>query len=174
MGIEADKVDEIMSAHVEVTDALKTERDQFKADAEKLADVQKKLDKANETIAKNGDEETVLKSDFEKVNNELTKLKENIATEETKRAKDNALRNLYKAAGISEKRIDTVMKVSDLSKIELDDEGKIKDADKLTESAKTEWADFIVSTDTKGADTANPPQNNPSEKDPFLAGFDEG
>ena len=34
MGIEQDKVDEIINAHVEVTDALKEERDRYKADAD--------------------------------------------------------------------------------------------------------------------------------------------
>ena len=36
LGIEADKVDQIIDAHTEVTDALKSERDKYKADAEKL------------------------------------------------------------------------------------------------------------------------------------------
>ena len=44
LGIEADKVDEIISAHTETVEALKNERDTFKADAEKLTGVQKELD----------------------------------------------------------------------------------------------------------------------------------
>ena len=39
-------------------------------------------------------------------------------------------------------------------------DGKIKDAEKHTETVKTEWADFIETTTTKGANTANPPANN--------------
>ena len=35
MGIEADKIDEIIDAHTEVTTSLKQERDSYKADAEK-------------------------------------------------------------------------------------------------------------------------------------------
>ena len=61
--------------------------------------------------------------------------------------------------GGSEKRIDAVLKVSNVDGIELED-GKIKDADKLTENIKTEWADFIVTTQQKGANPANPPANN--------------
>ena len=37
---------------------------------------------------------------------------------------------------------------------------RIKEADTLTESVKTEWADFITTTSKKGADTANPPEND--------------
>ena len=36
LGIEEDKIDQIMDAHVEVVDALKADRDTYKADAEKL------------------------------------------------------------------------------------------------------------------------------------------
>lgn len=46
MGIEDDKADQIMDAHTETVDALKEQRDQYKADAEKLPAVQKQLDQA--------------------------------------------------------------------------------------------------------------------------------
>ena len=60
-------------------------------------------------------------------------------------------------AGVSEKRINAVLKVSDVDAIELDDEGKVKEADTLKKSIGEEWADFIVTTETKGATTATPP-----------------
>ena len=44
--------------------------------------------------------------------------------------------------------------------VPLDENGKIKDESKYVDSVKTEWADFIVSTNTKGADTATPPTNS--------------
>lgn len=49
------------------------------------------------------------------------------------------------------------MKVTDLSSVELED-GKIKNADDLKKSIKEEWADFVVTTKQKGADTKDPPQ----------------
>lgn len=39
------------------------------------------------------------------------------------------------------------------------EEGKIKDADKLTESIKKEWSDFITVQQTSGAQTQTPPSN---------------
>ena len=54
------------------------------------------------------------------------------------------------------------MKVSDVDGVELDEKGAIKGADKLTESIKSEWADFITTTQTRGAQTSNPPANNNS------------
>lgn len=164
LGIDADKVDEIINAHIEVVDGLKEERDSFKADAEKLADVQKKLDKANEKLAKQGEGETVLKEDFDKLQKEYDDYKADITAKETKRTKEHAVREFYKGVGVSEKRLDSVMKVTNLDDFELDKDGKIKDAEKQTEKAKTEWADFISTTTERGANTATPPTNNGGSK----------
>jgi hypothetical protein len=60
---------------------------------------------------------------------------------------------------VSEKRIDTILKVSNLDELELDKDGKFKESDKLTESIKEEWADFIVQEQTQGANTPTPPNN---------------
>ena len=159
MGIEEEKIEQIIEAHTETTDALKEERDGYKADAEKLADVQKELDKAKKAVKDNG-EETVLKSEYDALKTEYDKYKGEITAEKERNAKETAYRELLKAAGVSEKRISAIVKVTDIDGIELDKDGKIKDADKRTESVKTEWADFIETTTTKGANTANPPANN--------------
>ena len=164
LGIEADKVDEIINAHIEVVDGLKEERDGFKADAEKLADVQKKLDKANEKLAKQGEGETVSKEDFDKLQKEYDDYKADITAKETKRTKEHAVREFYKGVGVSEKRLESVMRVTNLDDFELDKDGKIKDAEKHTEKAKREWADFISTTTERGANTATPPTNNGGSK----------
>ena len=44
MGIEEEKIDQIIEAHSETVDSLKADRDSYKEDAEKLKDVQKELD----------------------------------------------------------------------------------------------------------------------------------
>ena len=44
MGIEDEKIDQIIDAHSETVDALKADRDTYKEDAAKLAAVQKELD----------------------------------------------------------------------------------------------------------------------------------
>ena len=43
---------------------------------------------------------------------------------------------------------------------EMGDDGKFKDSDKILENIKNEWADFITTKETHGADTATPPSNN--------------
>ena len=44
MGIEEEKIDQIIEAHSETVDSLKADRDTYKEDAEKLKTVQKELD----------------------------------------------------------------------------------------------------------------------------------
>lgn len=155
MGIEDEKIDEIIAAHAETVDALKEQRDNYKAQADELAKVQQKLDEANETIKANGSDAWKVK--YDAIKEEYDNYKSDISAKETTRAKQAAYREVLKAAGVSDKRIDSIIRVSDIDSVELDESGKIKEADKLTESIKNEWADFIVSTNIKGADTATPP-----------------
>lgn len=150
LGIEPDKIDEIINAHTETVDALKEERDGYKADAEKLPGVQKELD---DVKGKAGFEEkyNTLKAEYDKY-------KGDIAAKETAAKKQAAYKKLLVKAGISEKRIDSVLKVSDVNGVELDDSGEVKDADAKVEALKEEWADFISTEGVKGASTAKPPK----------------
>ena len=91
------------------------------------------------------------------------------ANKEARAAKETAFRDLLKSAGVSEKRIDSVVKVSDIDGLEIDD-GKIKGADALMESVKTEWADFIdsqtnigVKVDLGGKVGGGKPESDPTD-----------
>ena len=142
MGLTDEQVDSIIEMHTETVDGLK----QYKADAEKLPEVQRELD----ALKAKGDDG--YKEKYEKEHKAFEDFKTEQSAKETRAAKEKAYRELLISVGISEKRVDTVLKVSDLEKIELED-GKIKGADELTKTIKTEWADFIVTTQTKGAET---------------------
>ena len=85
--------------------------------------------------------------------------KADVEAKATTAKKESAYRKLLKEIGIPDKRIDTVLKVSDITKIEFDEDGKIKDGDKLKENLKKEWNDFIPTMKTEGAPSANPPSN---------------
>lgn len=158
MGISDEQVDEIIAAHTETVDALKEQRDAYKADAEKLADVQKQLDKATADLEAAGKDAYKVK--YEALKEEYEGYKTEQTKKESHAAKEKAYRALLQEAGVSEKRLESVLKVSDVDSVELDDKGAIKGADKLTESIKSEWADFITTTETRGAQTSNPPANN--------------
>lgn len=158
MGIEEEKVDQIIDEHVDIVDTLKKERDAYKSDAEKLVDVQRKLDAYEQSEGKDTTVETVLKSDYDTLKKEYDDYKAGIDAKEAHVAKEHAFRELVKAAGVSENRINSIVKVSDIDSIELDNNGKIKNAEERTKSIKSEWADFIPVEEVIGVKTANPPK----------------
>ena len=155
LGIEADKVDEIIQNHTEVTDALKSERDQYKADAEKLPGVQAELDAMKK--ASEAQEKDPWKVKYEAIKEEFDQYKTEIQTKETKAAKETAYRALLAKAGIPDKRLDAVLKVSDVDSITLDKDGNIEDSDNLLKGIKDEWSDFIPTKSVEGAKTPTPP-----------------
>ena len=155
MGIEDEKIDQIIEAHSETVDALKEKASQNEEAAKKLVSVQKELDAMKEAAEKSG--ESPYKKQYEDTKAELDKLRSDIAAKDAHEKKAEAFRSLLKEIGVSEKRMGAVLKVSDIDGLKLDKDGKIEGADKLGESLKTEWSDFISTTTTKGADTPTPP-----------------
>lgn len=149
LGIEEDKVDEIITAHTEVTDALKEEVQMYKKDAEQLPEVQKQLDEA----LKKGDD--AYKEKYEKEHKAFEDYKKAQDAEALQRRKKSAYREILKEAGVQDKRIDAVLKVSGdvINKIEFDDDGKVKGADELTKAAANEWPEFIAKEETHGTGT---------------------
>ena len=156
LGIDEAKIDEIITAHTEVTDALKAERDKLKADAAKYAEAKAELDRIHEEAAKDGGKNP-FEVKYNALKEEFEKHKKEIAAKETKSKKESAFRAILKKAGVSDKRIDAVLKVSDVESIEFDEDGKVKGEDKLLESVKKEWADFIPTTSQAGVEQKNPP-----------------
>ncbi len=158
MDIPAEKIDEIITAHTETVNALKEERDNFKTEADGAKDLTEKLRLANEELDK------IKGGDWEKkytdLKQEYDTFKSDVQNKEVKGKKETAYRDLLVKAGVSEKRIASVMKVSSSSIDELsfDDKGEIKDADKILDSVKKEWADFISTTGEKGADVDHHPK----------------
>lgn len=166
LDIEPDKIDEIIEAHSSTVEALKEERNKFEEQARQLPDKEKEL----ETIQKELDElkasqdgGDLYKKQYEDLKTEYDNYKKDQEAKETKQKKTSAYTDLLKEIGVSEKRLNSIIKVSDLDKLELDSEGKIKNPDKLKESLKEEWADFIVKENQQGANTTNPPANNGGE-----------
>ena len=155
LGIEAEKIDEIIEAHTDTVNALKDEREKYKKDAEALPAIQKELDELKAAAEK--DQENPYKAQYEDLKKEYDQYKADVEVKETTAKKKEAYRSLLKQIGVSEKRIDSILKVSQIDKVELDKDGGIKDADDLKKSLKEEWADFIVQEETKGAETKTPP-----------------
>lgn len=155
MGIEEEKIEQIIEEHAETVNALKQQRDQYKVDAEKLPGVQKELDDLKEAAEKDG--ENPYKAKYEDLQQQFDDYKADVTAKETKAKKTAAYRKLLKDAKVSEKRLDSILKLSPVDDIELDDKGEIKDAADVKKKIEEEWSDFIVTEETHGAGSNNPP-----------------
>lgn len=167
MGIEEDKIEEIISAHTDTVNGLKEQVDKFRADAEKLPETEERLAKANKKIAdlENEDKDSPFKQQYEELQKETKKLqkefddyKADIDAKAVLSKKTDAYKKLLKDAGISEKRINSVLKVSSIDDLEFEEDGSLKDAESLSEKIKDEWSDFIVEKHEQGAGTPKPPE----------------
>ena len=158
MGLTDEQVDTIIEAHTDTVDGIKAERDSYKTDAEKLPWVQNELNDLKQTIGDGG--ETVSKAEYDRLQGEYDTYKNGVTAREAHAAKETAYRTLLKEAGVDPKRIDAIVKITDIDGIELAEDGKIKDADTRTATVKTDYADFIVTYGEHGANVANPPANN--------------
>ncbi len=151
MGIEEEKIEQIIEAHTETTDALKDERNGLKDKADKYDAVKRELDglKANPTDD--------WKEKHDKVKKEFDDYKNGITAEKTLASKRMAYKKLIAETGImGDKLINLILNSVDFSKIELDGEN-IKESEKLTESIKTEYAEYIGAKGVEGAKVENPP-----------------
>ena len=154
--VPKDVLGQICNLHTTSNEDLAESVKTLKADLEKA---ERERDTYKAKAPKEG-EETVSKEDYDKLKKEYDDYKADITAKNTRTEKENAFRELLKSVGVSEKRFNAIIKVSNIDGLELDKDGKIKDAEKHTENVKSEWADFIETTTTKGANTANPPANN--------------
>ena len=154
MGIEEEKIDQIIEAHSETVDSLKADRDTYKEDAEKLKTVQKELD----DLKAKGDDGWKEKHD--KLKGEFDTYKKDVEEKETHSKKEAAYRAILKDANLSEKGIEKAIKYAEWDKIELEADGKLKGASDHIKAAKEEWAEYVTTTTTTGAKTSAPPANN--------------
>ena len=166
MELDEDKVSQIIDAHQSTIDEIAQERDAYKADAEKykaeaerLSTVEKDLIKAQ---AKHEDADKTSEK-LKNLQEEFNTYKADVDAKASQAQKEKAYRALLAEAGISEKRFESIIKVSDLSGIEFDKDGKIKDSKSIVDGIKSEWADFIVTEGTQGVKTPTPPANVPQK-----------
>lgn len=157
LGIEDDKVDEIISAHTDTVNALKEARDNNKEAAEKLPKVEKELNDLKKQMEDG--EENPFEAKYNALKKDFEDYKGKIKADEAKRAKTEAYKTLLLEKNVSEKRIPKIIKLTDLDELELED-GKFKNADALKDEIEKEWSEFIVKDGKEGANTSNPPKNN--------------
>lgn len=152
MGLTDEQVEGVIEAHTETMDALKNQRDTYKADADKLAEVQAELD----AVKNDG-----YKSKYEKEHSAFEAYKADITAKEAKTAKAAAVRRYFEAKGITGKSLDIAMRGAgaEIEAAELDGDD-LKDTTALDTLINGDFAGLVGTTIIKGADVAHPPVNN--------------
>lgn len=149
-GLSDEQITAVMEEHNAVVDALKQQRDGYKADAEKLSDVQKQLDDLK------GGEDYQAKYDAE--HKAFEDYKEQVKAEAELGSKKDAYRKLLAEEKISDKRYDAVIRLTDFGKMKLDKDGNLANADELRKAIRDEWGEYIVTTRTEHENVATPPK----------------
>lgn len=172
MGIEEAQADEIIKMHLDTVNPIKDERDALKANVSKMEAVQTELNELKEA-SKNSDRSPYkakyedLLTQNEALQKEYDSYKADIEAKATLDAKKTAYRKLLSEAGVSEKRIGSVLRLAEvdgkLDGIEFDDEGKVKGLEDITKNISEDYSDYIVSQETTGAATVTPPSNTVPE-----------
>lgn len=155
MGIEDEKIDEIIAMHTETADGLKADVAKYKADAEALPKVQRELDDLK--AAGDGG----LQEKYDKVKKEFDDYKAEIGAKEQKAAKEKAARAYYESKGITGKSLEIAVRGSaqEIEGLELGEDGKIKDTSALDELVNGTFSGLVSTTTKQGAETATPPTN---------------
>lgn len=162
MGIEEDKIDQIIDAHTETTEALKSERDSYKEkcdsykeNADKLEEVQSELNKLKKEVKDND-----WKGKYDKEHESFEAYKKDVEDKKTLDTVKSAYKKLLSECKVGEKQIDSIMRVTDFKDMKVGEDGNLENADKLKEGINDTWSGFITTTGTKGTDVQTPPDNN--------------
>lgn len=156
LSLTDEQVAAIIEEHTSVTDALKAQRDKaeneaktYKAEADKVPELQKKIDDASEGEdyqKKYADEHQA----FEDYKAQIAK------DAETAKIKA-AYRQLLLDEHINEKRVDSVLKLTDFSEMKLDKDGKLDKVDELKKSIADDWGEFKVTQKERKQAVPTPP-----------------
>lgn len=160
MGLTEEQVGAIIEEHTNVTTALKSERDKFKADAEEVVKVQKELEK----LKKSNDEASNWEEKFNAEHEAFESYKKDVAEKENIAKIRSAYKNLLSECKVGEKHIDSILRVTDFSKLKLNDDGKFDDADGIKEQITADWSGFITTKETHEEEPENPPQEKSDDK----------
>lgn len=151
LGLEDNQISTIIEAHTETVSGIRKEAE---SEQGKIQSRVSELEKELASARSGGDD---WESKYNELEKQFTDFKNDTEAKATKNAKETAYTELLKGAGVSDKRIASILKVTDMNSITLNKDGTIREADKLSETIKEEWSDFIVSTEKSGAGVPTPP-----------------
>ena len=158
MGLTDEQVDTIIEAHTDTVDGLKADVSKYKSDAEKLAGVEKELNDLK-AMGDGG-----YKEKYEKEHKAFEDYKADVTAKESKAAKEKAVRAYFESKNITGSNLDLAMRGcgEEMAALEMDGD-KIKDTKSLDALVDGTYKGLVSTTQTKGANPANPPENPPKK-----------
>ena len=158
LGLTDEQRESILEAHADTVNEIKAERDRLKLDAEKLEAVQKELDNLK-AMGDGG-----YKEKYEKEHKDFEDYKADVTAKESKAAKEKAVRAYFESKNITGANLDLAMRGcgEEMAALEMDGE-KIKDTKILDALVDGTYKGLVSTTQTKGANPANPPANPPAK-----------
>ena len=150
MGIEEEKIDQIIEAHSETVQGLKDKLEEAEGKAKDYDTIKAENDKLK---ADGG-----YKEKYEKEHSDFEAFKKTVNDEKNKSAKEAAVKAFFESKNITGKNLDIAMRGSaaEISDVVLED-GKIKDSSKLEALVKDTFAGLVEKSSQNGAKTPTPP-----------------
>ena len=151
LGIEEDKIEEIITAHGETVSGLKDEIEKAKQGAEDFAAVAKERDSYKQRV------EALEKAsgDAAKVQAEYDAYKKQVETDKANAGKKALVKKALENAGANPAAIDLLLNAIDLETVETDG-NKLKNAADVLKPIKEAHAGLFGSIKQKGTDPLNP------------------
>lgn len=155
MGIDDEKIDQIIEMHTETVNALKDEREGFREKAEQYDAAKKELDGLK------GGEDWKAKYNAEK--KAFEDFKKDVLAKEMAAVKESAVKAYFESKGIKGSNLEIAMRGArdEIAALELDGE-KIKDVASLDALVAGTYKGLVVTQQTKGADPVSPPTQQPA------------
>lgn len=161
LGIEEDKIEEIITAHGETVAALKDEIDkaeQSAKDSAAAAQERDKLQKRVEALEKTSGDAAKVQADFDAY-------KQQVETEKTNAGKKVLIKKALEAANANPAAIDLMLNTVKLDEVELDGEA-LKDAEAVLKPIREAHAGLFGTVEPKGTPKVDPPAGNGEPKAP--------
>lgn len=155
--VSRDVLEKICDLHTDTLDGL---NDTVKELKTSLEDAERERDDLKAKVPKEGEE-----NPFEKKYNDLKKeyddFKADTTAKETKKAKENAVREYFESKNIKGNNLELAMRgcTKEVEELELED-NKIKDTASLDTLVNGIFSNLVVTTTTTGVQTPTPPASN--------------
>lgn len=156
MTLTDEQVSAIIEEHSATVTGLKNEISKYKEDAEKVPDLQKKLEDY---------EKDDWKGKYEKEHAGFESYKAEQDKKASYNAKESAYKKMLEDSGVSSKVINLALKASKetIDNLKIGTDGKLENATEVEKGIKEAYADYITTKETKGANVSNPPKSEPGK-----------